>query len=136
MTWVEHYLDDFITGGAPGSQECHSNLDLMKESRARLGAPVAGHKGEGPTTVLTFLSFELDTEQTGPPSTSCHSGAPRTVVCLAPHRATGNSSEPQEVGAPQCVYLLRSQVVAPVHGEVERDCHHAPVDTPSGVSGI
>ena len=32
-----------------------------------------------------------------------------------------------------CINPLRSQVVTPVCGEVEWDCHHASVDTPSGI---
>ena len=40
----------------------HSKIRLMRESCSGWGVPVAGHKCEGPMTVLTFLSFEIDTE--------------------------------------------------------------------------
>ena len=52
---VEHYLDDFITMGPPGSQECRVNLDRILAVCAELGVPLALDKLEGPTTKLTFL---------------------------------------------------------------------------------
>ena len=61
VTWVAHYLDDFITMGTPGSQECHINLDRMLSVCRRLGVPVALAKCAGPAWVLVFLGFELDT---------------------------------------------------------------------------
>ena len=59
---VEHYLDDFITMGPPGSQECRVNLDRILAVCAELGVPLALDKLEGPTTKLTFLGIEIDTE--------------------------------------------------------------------------
>ena len=63
VTWVGHYLDDFITVGPPGTMICQSNLDKMLASCARLGVPVAPGKCMGPVSVLVFLGLELDTEQ-------------------------------------------------------------------------
>ena len=63
VTWVSHYLDDFITLGPPGTATCQSNLEQMLSSCARLGVPVAPGKCVGPATVLVFLGFELDTEE-------------------------------------------------------------------------
>ena len=63
VSWVAHYLDDYITLGPLGSQVCQGNLDCMLATCRRLGVPVAPAKCEGPTTVLTFLGFELDTER-------------------------------------------------------------------------
>ena len=60
VTWVAHYLDDFITMGAPDSRECHSNFKQMLSSCQRLGVPVAEKKCAGPTSVLVFLGFELN----------------------------------------------------------------------------
>jgi hypothetical protein len=61
VTWVGHYLDDYITRGAPVSQECHANMQQMLSLCHRLGVPVARSKCAGPTVALTFLGFELDT---------------------------------------------------------------------------
>ena len=61
VTWVAHYLDDYITLGPPNSEVCGENLDRMLTTCRRLGVPVAPAKCAGPTSVLTFLGFELDT---------------------------------------------------------------------------
>ena len=63
VTWVDHYLDDFITLGPPGTPVCQANLERMLSSCARLGVPVVPAKCGGPASVLVFLGFELDTEQ-------------------------------------------------------------------------
>ena len=63
VTWVDHYLDDFITLGPPETATCQANLERMLSSCQRLGVPVAQGKCAGPTSVLVFLGFELDTEQ-------------------------------------------------------------------------
>ena len=63
VTWVEHYLDDFITMGAPNSEECRSNLDRMLSVCRQLGVPVAQEKCAGPTAVMVFLGFELDSNR-------------------------------------------------------------------------
>ena len=61
VTWVAHYLDDYITMGPPHSDECQQNLEVMLSSCRRLGVPVAPGKCSGPSTVMVFLGFELDT---------------------------------------------------------------------------
>ena len=61
VTWVRHYLDDFITIGHPGSLECQHNLGIMLDSCRRLGVPTAPTKCEGPTTRTVFLGYEIDT---------------------------------------------------------------------------
>ena len=61
VTWVRHYLDNFITIGHAGSQECQQNLEIMLDSCRSLGVPTAPAKCEGPTTRLIFLGYELDT---------------------------------------------------------------------------
>ena len=53
-TFVDHYLDDFITVGKPGSEECASNLKIMHETCNNSGTPVEEDKSEGPATVLPF----------------------------------------------------------------------------------
>ena len=61
VSWVDHYLDDFITLGAPGALECRRNLDRILSVCADLGVPLALDKLEGPAQCLTFLGIELDT---------------------------------------------------------------------------
>ena len=58
-----HYLDDFLTAGAPDSVECFKNLEAIKASASSLRIPLASEKVEGPSTTLTFLGIELDTLQ-------------------------------------------------------------------------
>ena len=41
VSWVAHYLDDFITVGSPESPECQTNLKIMLATCQRLGVPVA-----------------------------------------------------------------------------------------------
>ncbi len=63
---VQHsvkYIDDFLVFGAPGTGECTSNLLCMEAVCKDLGLPLAAHKREGPTEVVTFLGIELDTQQ-------------------------------------------------------------------------
>ena len=54
---VEHYLDDFITVGPPGSRECRANLDRILAVCEELGVPLALEKLEGPSTRLTFIGI-------------------------------------------------------------------------------
>ena len=56
-----HYLDDFIIVGPPDSQQCGSDLALLESVCAELGVPLAAHKKEGATPVITFLGIEVDT---------------------------------------------------------------------------
>ena len=62
VTWVAHYLDDYITVGPPHSEVCQENLGVMLSTCRRLGVPVAPEKCAGPSTVMVFLGFELDTD--------------------------------------------------------------------------
>ena len=57
-----HYLDDFLFIGAPDTGECKQALELALTTCATLGIPVAKHKVEGPSTCLSFLGIELDTQ--------------------------------------------------------------------------
>jgi hypothetical protein len=56
-----HYLDDFITAGPPGSKQCQINLQIIIGICELLGIPLALDKCEGPTTLIAFLGFLLDT---------------------------------------------------------------------------
>ena len=57
---VDHYLDDFITLGRPGSSECADNFRRMLKTCRSTGTPVEEGKSVGPTPKLTYLGIELD----------------------------------------------------------------------------
>ena len=59
---VAQYLDDFIVIGPPRSSECAEALATLDDVCSQLGIPLAQHKRDGPTTCLTFLGIEVDTE--------------------------------------------------------------------------
>ncbi|XP_033738793.1 uncharacterized protein LOC117326238 isoform X1 [Pecten maximus] len=66
---VEHYLDDFLFGGAKSETEslassggtCQLLMDTFDGLCYELGIPVADEKTEGPTTCLSFWGLEIDT---------------------------------------------------------------------------
>ena len=55
VRFIFHYLDDFVTVGAPHSQEFDQGNKTMLATCEQLGFPVALTKCEGPTTCLSFL---------------------------------------------------------------------------------
>ena len=59
---IMHYLDDFLLVGTPDGQDCTQSLDTFLTVCDRLGVPIAWDKLVGPTTVLTFLGIEIDTQ--------------------------------------------------------------------------
>lgn len=61
VSYLWHYLDDFITCGLPDSDECGLNLQLLLDICRMLGIPIAEEKLEGPTTLLVFLGILIDT---------------------------------------------------------------------------
>ena len=61
VPYIQHYLDDFIILGHPGSPECQQSVDRLLGLFDRLGIPVAPDKPEGPPTTLTFLGIKIDT---------------------------------------------------------------------------
>ena len=62
--FIYHYLDNYIMLGAPGTMECHSSMHkLVVDCWKHLGVPLAQEKSEKPTSCLTFLGIEVDTEQ-------------------------------------------------------------------------
>ena len=58
-----HYLDDFLTVGRPQSDQCASNLQIMKQAYSDTGTPIKPDKCKGPATVKGFLGLKLDTEK-------------------------------------------------------------------------
>jgi len=64
ITFVIHYLDDFLLIGPPSSPIWQHNLDIFTQACADLGVPLATEKVEGPSTQLTFLvGILLDTSR-------------------------------------------------------------------------
>jgi len=62
VSYLIHYLDDYLTMGPPESTVCQQNLNTFTSIRADLGVPLAADKLEGPSTSLFFLGIILDTE--------------------------------------------------------------------------
>jgi len=58
---MSHYVDDFIFFGAPHTQECAVAMGIGLRTLDILGAPVEPGKSEGPSTTLTVLGIEVDT---------------------------------------------------------------------------
>ena len=63
VSWAGHYIDNFVTMGAAGGQECGANLREMECTCTMLGMPVEPSKTEGPATTISFLGLELDTRE-------------------------------------------------------------------------
>ena len=61
ISFVIHYLDDFLTVGPPSSDTCQHNLDILKQLCDDLGVPLALEKVVGPSTTISFLGILLDT---------------------------------------------------------------------------
>ena len=60
VSYIFHYLDDFIVLGLPCSPQCPDDLSTLKPVCGSLGVPLAVNKEAGPTTCLTFLGIEID----------------------------------------------------------------------------
>ena len=153
VSWVAHYLDDFITVGSPGSPECQTNLGIMLATCQRLGVPVAQKKCAGPATVLVFLGFELNTNQMGDKvargQVASHAvlgqglagqegmqeERPRvsleTLAACSDSGTPGrtfdrtgfNGADTGSVDSPEFVYSFRPELVVCFYGEVEWSLH-------------
>lgn len=55
-----HILDDFLFLGSPNTVECKQALFAFHEIAKSLGIPIKEEKTVHPTTALTFLGLELD----------------------------------------------------------------------------
>ena len=60
VSFVDHYINDFITLGAPMSMQCASNLQIMTDTFGDTGTPIEPEKTAGPSTSSIFLGIELD----------------------------------------------------------------------------
>ena len=61
LSFLLHYLDDFLTIGSPSSPTFQRNLKVLTQICNYLGVPLTFEKGEGQSTVLSFLGIVLDT---------------------------------------------------------------------------
>ena len=61
VDFIDHYLDDYIILGSPGTSQCQEALTIVDRECRTLGVPLAAHKWEGPTTCITFLGILIDT---------------------------------------------------------------------------
>ena len=55
-----HYLDDYFTLGAAGTDLCAKRLAAIHQAARLVGIPLSPEKCEGPTTRMVFLGIELD----------------------------------------------------------------------------
>ena len=60
-TWGIHYINDFLTAGAPDSQECLQHTLIMQSVCEEAGLSMEPSKSVGPTTSLVFLGILIDT---------------------------------------------------------------------------
>lgn len=60
VSYIAHYLDDFITVGPHNSDICLINQTILFETCKGLGVPLAPHKSVGPTTCLISLDIKTD----------------------------------------------------------------------------
>ena len=62
-TYVDHYLDDYITVGPPSSPICANNLDIMLKTCDYIGFEVNPDKVTQPATVVEFLGLIIDSDK-------------------------------------------------------------------------
>lgn len=58
---IDHYLDDFIFMGASNTGTCLLLMSIFQSTCDELGVPIAPDKTIGPTTLLLFLGYLIDT---------------------------------------------------------------------------
>ena len=58
VSWAIHYIDDFLTTGLPGTDQCLCNMTIMQRMCEEAGLPVEPSKS---STSLVFLGIEIDT---------------------------------------------------------------------------
>jgi len=61
ISTLDHYLDDFLFAGAAETNDCQLLMSKFCGVTSELGVPIAENKTAGPTTVLTFLGLDIDT---------------------------------------------------------------------------
>ena len=63
VDWLEHYLDDYVLVGLPGTDKCKRDLTVALETCDEVGFPVAGEKTGWPATRMTLLGIEVDSKE-------------------------------------------------------------------------
>ena len=63
VEFVDHYLDDFVIVGRPGTKECADGMGTAIKVCEEVGTPVAPEKLDGPTMCLEILGIEIDTRE-------------------------------------------------------------------------
>ena len=63
VSYVIHYLDDFLTIGPHLSPVCQQYLNTFIGLCSELGIPLACNKVEGSSTTLTFLGIIIDNQR-------------------------------------------------------------------------
>ncbi|KAM4748730.1 uncharacterized protein WCC33_006111 [Rhinophrynus dorsalis] len=63
VTGVAHYLDDFLFVGEKGSEQAGNLLKCAEQLFEEVGVPVAHDKTVLPTTKLSYLGIEIDSEE-------------------------------------------------------------------------
>ena len=63
VSYVNHYLDDYVTVGPPCSHICQKNLDIMMKVCNDVGFTINPSKLVQPTTCIEFLGIVLDSER-------------------------------------------------------------------------
>ena len=63
ISYLIHYIDNYLTMGPPQSSLCQRNLEIFTRLCKDLGVPLASEKLEGPTTSLSFLRLILETDR-------------------------------------------------------------------------
>jgi hypothetical protein len=58
---IDHYLDDFILVGKKFSNGCSTLMNTFMNVCDELGVPIAENKTVGPSNIITFLGFIIDT---------------------------------------------------------------------------
>ena len=60
VLWAIHYIDDFLTIGKPGTDECLWNATIIQRLCKEAGLPMESSKSVGPATSLVFLGIKID----------------------------------------------------------------------------
>ena len=63
VSWVVHYLDDFLMLSPGGSQECGNNMSSMIDVCMKAVLPIEPSKTVGPAAAICFLGMELDSNE-------------------------------------------------------------------------
>ncbi len=110
-----HYLDDYLFLGSPGTKECADALRTALDVCNMLGFPVAIHKIEGPSPVLSFLDIEIDTVTWQLRQKARHEERPPiTARTIEPRRLSGRvQAGPSCVGSLTLCPMLSPSTICP-----------------------